>query len=124
MSTDERGAAAVEFALVAPLLVALLVGIAEFGRAYQAQTALSGAAREAVRSVALGSTAGEARTAARSVAAPLTLTDAQIAVTGCPATNPSGSNATVVITYTLPFLSEVLGSDLTLRGRGVMRCGG
>ncbi len=33
----ERGAAAVEFALVLPLLVALVLGIVDFGRAYNQQ---------------------------------------------------------------------------------------
>ncbi len=31
---SERGAAVVEFALVVPILIALVFGIAEFGRAY------------------------------------------------------------------------------------------
>ena len=47
------GAAAVEFALVVPLLLVLVLGIAEFGRAYNMQTTLSGAAREGVREMAL-----------------------------------------------------------------------
>ena len=32
---DERGATAVEFALILPLLLVLVLGIAEFGRAFQ-----------------------------------------------------------------------------------------
>ena len=36
--TSERGAVAVEFALLAPVLVMLLLGITEFGRAYNAQS--------------------------------------------------------------------------------------
>jgi len=47
---SDRGAAAVEFALVAPILILLVVGIAEFGRAYNVQNSLSAAAREGVRS--------------------------------------------------------------------------
>ena len=35
--TSERGAVAVEFALLAPVLIMLLLGIMEFGRAYNAQ---------------------------------------------------------------------------------------
>ncbi|HKU29947.1 MAG TPA: TadE/TadG family type IV pilus assembly protein, partial [Arthrobacter sp.] len=42
---SERGAAAVEFALVAPILVLLVLGIMEFGRAYNAQVSLTNAAR-------------------------------------------------------------------------------
>ncbi len=52
--TTERGAVAVEFALLAPVLVMLLLGIMEFGRAYNAQVTLSSAAREGVRVMAIG----------------------------------------------------------------------
>ena len=113
-----------EFALVVPLLVALLAGIAEFGRAYYLQTTISGSAREAVRTVALKNDVTAARGAAKSAALPLTLTDAQIAVTSCPASNPSNANATVTITYAMPFISGMFGSSVTLNGKGVMRCGG
>ena len=41
----ERGASAVEFALIVPLLVLLVIGIAEFGHAFQVQGTLSAAAR-------------------------------------------------------------------------------
>ena len=123
MSSRERGAAAVEFALVAPLLILLVVGIAEFGRAYYLQTTLSGSAREAVRTMALKNDATAARTTAKSAASPLVLTDGQIAVAGCP--TPGGtSNATVTISYTMPFVSGLFGASVDLSGRGVMRCGG
>ncbi|MCT1433984.1 pilus assembly protein, partial [Dietzia maris] len=49
----DRGAAAVEFALVLPILLLLVLGILEFGRAYHVQTILSNAARDGVRVMAL-----------------------------------------------------------------------
>ena len=64
MSRSERGAAAVEFALVLPLLVLLIAGIAEFGRLYYLQTTISGAAREGVRAMALQNNAGAAQSVA------------------------------------------------------------
>ena len=57
----DRGAAAVEFALVMPVLLSLVVGIAEFGRAYNVQATLSGAAREGVRVMAVKNDAAAAR---------------------------------------------------------------
>lgn len=46
---SERGASAVEFAIVAPLLFLLLFGIIEFARAISVYTAVSTAAREGAR---------------------------------------------------------------------------
>ena len=40
---------AVEFAFIVPLLIVLVLGIAEFGHAFQVQGTLSAAAREGVR---------------------------------------------------------------------------
>ena len=49
------GAAAVEMALVLPLLLLLVFGIVDFGRALNLQITLTQAAREGVRPAALGS---------------------------------------------------------------------
>jgi Flp pilus assembly protein TadG len=46
---DDRGAAAVEFALVLPLLLLILFGIIEFGRAWSVKQTLTDAAREGAR---------------------------------------------------------------------------
>jgi Flp pilus assembly protein TadG len=51
--TGERGAAAVEFALVAPLLVLLICGIIDLGRAYATLNQLAAAAREGARVAAV-----------------------------------------------------------------------
>jgi len=50
---NEKGQSLVEFALVVPLLLILVFGIAEFGRAWMTQNILTGAAREAVRLLAV-----------------------------------------------------------------------
>ena len=121
MKRNDRGAAVVEFAIVMPLLVALLVGIAEFGRAYYVQTTLSGAAREGVRVMALKDSPSAAKSAAISAAEPLAIAAGQIAV---PANCSAGSNATVTISYTMPFITGLFGSSIGLTGKGVMRCGG
>ncbi len=44
-----------EFALVVPILLLLLIGVAELGRAWMAQNVVTGAAREAVRIAAVNS---------------------------------------------------------------------
>ena len=50
---DDRGAAMVEFAIVLPVLLLILLGIIEFGRAYNAQVSIQAAAREGARELAL-----------------------------------------------------------------------
>jgi Flp pilus assembly protein TadG len=60
------GQSLVEFAIVIPILLLLLVGIMEFSRAWMARNILTGAAREAARVAAVdntggGEAAGEAR---------------------------------------------------------------
>ena len=57
-----------EFALVVPLLLVLVLGIVEFGRAYYIQTTLSGAAREGVREMALHNQPAAARAATKAAA--------------------------------------------------------
>lgn len=49
MQGRRRGAVAVEFAIVAPVLVAILLGMIELGRAFEAQNMLEVAAREGAR---------------------------------------------------------------------------
>ncbi len=55
-SCDRVGAVAVEFAAVAPLLLAVVVGLIELTRAYNVQNTLEMAAREGARYAALDRT--------------------------------------------------------------------
>jgi Flp pilus assembly protein TadG len=118
----DRGAAAVEFALVLPILLVLVLGIVEFGRAYFVQTTLSGAAREGVRIMALKDDAGQATSTVQDYAAGLGVTGGQIAVS--PGACTPGSDVTVTITYPMDYITGFFGSSLTLTGKGTMRCGG
>ena len=124
---DERGATAVEFAFILPLLIVLVLGIAEFGRAFQVSGTLSAAAREGVRVMALQNDPAAARAAVRNATTSLdpAVTNAQIAIT--PATCPQTGGSTSVrltITYPMPFLTDFFGSGVDLTGTGVMRCNG
>lgn len=51
--SDERGQALVEFALVLPILLILVVGIIEFGRAWNMHQIITDAAREGARKAAI-----------------------------------------------------------------------
>lgn len=65
---DDRGAAAVEFALVLPILVVLVFGVVDFGRALFAYNYLTSAVREGGRFAAVqGSASAQAAVQARMV---------------------------------------------------------
>jgi Flp pilus assembly protein TadG len=122
----DRGAAAVEFALVLPVLLLLVCGIVDFGRALHAQVVLAQAAREGARLAALG----ESDTVTRTLAAAGSLSGVDVDVTVCPA-NLAPADAVVTVTHEFTFvtpigaIADVLGGDIgpiTLTGRGVMRC--
>ena len=125
---DERGASAVEFAFIVPLLIVLVLGIAEFGRAFQVSGTLSAAAREGVRVMALQNNPAAARAAVRNAAPALdpAVTNAQITITpaSCPVAGTATTTVRLTVTYTHPFLTDFFGSGVDLTGTGVMRCNG
>jgi Flp pilus assembly protein TadG len=65
----EAGAAVAEFAVVAPLLLVLLLGVVFVGRLARAEGQVEGAARDAARAAAARRTTAAATTAARVEAA-------------------------------------------------------
>lgn len=134
---SDSGAAAVEFALVVPLLILLAFGIIEFGRMYNLQNSLTSAAREGVRSMAINNNPANARVVAWNSAPSLSSATAGAVATvqvcadpsnasTCNSTTPcvAGSTALLTLSYPPAFITGAFGSGPTLQGIGVMRCGG
>ena len=121
--SSEGGAVAVEFALLAPVLVMILLGLMEFGRAYTVQTSLTNAARESVRSMAINSSQASARTAAKNAATQLTPALADGNITFSAASCTVGSQMTVTISYNLSTITGIAG-PFAMTGKGTMLCGG
>jgi Flp pilus assembly protein TadG len=124
---SERGAAAIEFALVLPLLLLILLAIIEFGRAYNVQISLTNAARETARTMAIKSTslsdadAWNAAVAAGSAASPaLDLAKMTFAQPDACSADPT---VDVVITYDYGTLTGIV-APMKLQGKAAMRCGG
>lgn len=65
MNKDERGASAVEFALLAPVLFMLVFGIIQLGIAYHRQQGLEAASREGARTASIGATQSDVTTRIR-----------------------------------------------------------
>ena len=130
----ERGAAAVEFALILPVLLLLVLGLVEFGRAYNVQISLSNAAREGARYMAIHNHERDAEAAAKAaaiLAAPSVfnpeITENDITISPSPCSG--GEPVTVTINYEVEFLTgyEIFagqGASIPLVGKGVMLCGG
>jgi Flp pilus assembly protein TadG len=129
----DRGAAAVEFALVMPLLVMILLGIMEFGYAFFIQAQVAGAARVGVRSYAINwKTTTAQDTAAQNTA--IAIAKSEVPVPGDASaafTSPcvtAGSQTTLVLTYKYHsltgLLDAVLGPNIKVTVKGSMACGG
>lgn len=126
----DRGATAVEFALLFPLLMLIVFGTIDFGRALNAQVTLTQAAREGVRIAALG----EPNVQARTQAAATGLNPVTVTVTGCPFGANPNADAVVNVSYRFSFITPIgavaallggsgsLGSPVTLTAQGVEPC--
>jgi len=136
----DRGAAAVEFAIVVPLLLLILLALVDFGRLYFVQVSLAGASREGARALSLhrDATAVDSIVQASSPGAARlsTLGDSeQLAVVQDPCAAGSATNAAVTVStqfdwFTpiglLNFYDESAGSgeSITLSSRSEMLCVG
>lgn len=127
----ELGAAAVEFALILPIFLALVLGIVEFGRAFSIQVSMAEGAREAARYSAIHyADAGYTNVVAQQKAidaapiASLKLTD--VTISSC----APGTDSIVTISAKtkyltgLPTLVPFLPDIMSISAKGVMQCGG
>src|SRR5258708_10347940 len=128
----DRGSVAVEFALLLPVLVLLIFGVIDFGRAINAQITLTQAAREGARLASLGYSTSAVTTRAQSAAtglSPVTVT----VTSSCPAGAGVGVDAVVTTSYPFSFITPVgafaamfgtasFGSTLALTATGEMPC--
>jgi len=121
----------VEFALLLPLLLLLVFGIVDFGRALNAQITLTQAAREGARLAALGQPNVVSGTQA--AATGLSLPPGDVKVTPCPPGATQTTDAMVHINYSFNFVTPVgaiaalfggggFGSAVTLTANGEMPC--
>ncbi|WP_169702038.1 TadE/TadG family type IV pilus assembly protein [Janibacter terrae] len=125
----QRGAAAVEMALVLPLLFLMIAGIVDFGRYFLTEIQLTNAVREGARVAVLGESQPNIvlRTEkAAGVVQGLAVTTPQLCTAGV------GGDAEVVATGTFEWIlldpaMSLFGASGTLppaRAKAVMRCGG
>ena len=132
MVADDAGQALVEFALVFSLLLILVIGIFEFGRAWNAYQVITDAAREGARNMVVAGVVPATDASVKQVvntalhAAALDSTKDATTLTGLG--TGTGTTATVRIAYPygFSFLGPLLNwttdrSSITLRTTFVMR---
>jgi Flp pilus assembly protein TadG len=121
--TSKKGQSIVEFAMVIPLFLFLLVGIAEFGRAWMTRNIMTGAAREAVRIAAVQGNTASAMARANNILASAGLAGASVAL------NDDGAafgTYAATVTYNFPitvagFLPGISGASIPLTSSTSMR---
>lgn len=141
----DSGASAVEFALIAPLLLILIFLMIDFARLGFVQISLNSAAREGVRASSFGLSTSEISTIANSAGG----TAAQIATNSssallqvtqarsCSASTTLGRSTEVQVSTPFKWLTPIqlltrslgsqsgkLGNQFTLSAKGVMVCAG
>jgi Flp pilus assembly protein TadG len=136
---DDRGAQAVEFALIAPIVLLLIGALFQFGLMFNAQVTVTQAAREGVRIAALhplsascNATCIYALVIPKTVdgAPGLTLDDTatpantQIKITPCEAGSDQTTDAVVIISYKSNLAAPLLDQTVTVHGKAHMPCGG
>ena len=95
----------VEFAIILPLLVIVVFGIIEFGRAYNTKITLTHAAREGVREYALTQNSSNGQDAAEAAATGLDLAQLGYSSSGCVVGNPTTVTLTYPFQLTIPFFA-------------------
>ena len=123
---NEKGQSLVEFALVVPMLLLLVIGIAEFGRAWMTQNILTGAVREAARIAAVQAPGGGWNGPAAIARGNQILVSAGIATTVSVADTGPFGDVTATVNYDFPvviagFIPGLSSSTFPLSSTTTMR---
>lgn len=115
MIRNEKGQSIVEFALVVPILLLLLVSIVDFGRVLYTYSDLHFTAQETVRLAGLGKNDTEIRQFAINNFNSGNITGSMVDITPSTTNRKSGQYVTVTINYPFnlltPFISRLFTSD-------------
>lgn len=133
LGARQRGAAALEFVVVLPLLLLLVFGMVDVGRLYWARMGAVAGANEAVRMVAIKPTLTTAEVTAIANAAMAPWTAQSVTPTPCDATSASTASASVTVVLNVRFVTPLAAilrlfggtstaTSMTISSTGIYRC--
>jgi Flp pilus assembly protein TadG len=122
---NQKGQSLVEFAIILPIILLLLMGIVEFGMMLNSYLTIQNVAREGSRLGIVGGSDVEIDTLIRNISPNLTPADLTVDITPAENSRNSGETLTVSITYnyhmTVPIISALFNNVIVLRSQSSMR---
>lgn len=122
---NRKGQSLVETALVLPVIFLILMGIVEFGLAFNNYLMVGNASREGARSAAVGATDQQIQSVVGNVASTLNASRLTVTVTPAQSTRKKGDEVSVTVEYDYslitPIISAIIPGPLHMTSRSVMR---
>jgi Flp pilus assembly protein TadG len=125
MLKNEKGQSMVEFALLLPVLILIIMGIMEFGLILNSYLALNNASREGARIGAVGGTDTQIRNAVLTTSPTLNPSDVSVVITPLQAVRKSGDTLKVTVNYRyhtiIPIIGNIINNVVNLNAETSMR---
>jgi len=122
---NQKGQALVEFAIILPILLLLVMGILQFGMMLNAYLSIENAAREGARAGIMGSSDAEIRNLVIATSPSLDPENLTVSITPNETNRTSGDTLTIKITYNytliVPIISSLFNNVVVLNGQTSMR---
>jgi Flp pilus assembly protein TadG len=122
---NQKGQSLVEFAIILPIILLLLMGIVEFGMMLNSYLTIQNVTREGARLGIVGGSDVEIKTLITTISPNLTPADLTVNITPSEASRNSGDTLTVSVTYnyhmTVPIISALFNNLMVLRAQTSMR---
>lgn len=122
---NQKGQSLVEFAIILPIILLLLMGIAQFGMLLNSYLTLQNTTREGARLAIVGGSDIEINTLITSISPNLTPADLTVNITPTETSRSSGDNIVVNVSYnyhmTLPIISALFNNLIVLTSQTTMR---
>lgn len=122
---NNEGQSLVEFALILPILLLIIMGIIEFGIMINSYLTVRSASREAARAAVVGSTNQEVMSLVSSICPNLDSNNFILIITPSEGSRSSGDALTVDLKYnyylTVPIISSIFNNSVELEAQTTMR---